>query len=121
MRVIVKHPGMEPEVIEVESIQAINKLVGNVDEDGNGWDHVGSDERQEIGSGIDGVDIYCRFNAAFNIELKENLWFNDNHLLCGTVVFAGYDNKNKKTNYGACSLTDEQIENCLTYIGRQKA
>ena len=118
MRVIVKHPGMEPEVIEVESIQAINKLVGNVDEDGNGWDHVGSDERQGIAPG---VDKYMKSDAVFNSELEGNLWSSSGaSLICGTIVFAGYDN-DQKTDYGACSLTDEQIKYCIEYIYNQMA
>ena len=118
MRVIVKYPGKEPEVMEAEGIRDINKLVGNVDEQGNGWDHTSSDIRSFI---ADGIDEYVKANAAYNPELEPNLWSSDDfNVWCGTVVYTGYDSE-KPTDCGACSLTDEQIEFCLSYIERQKA
>lgn len=118
MKVIVKHPGKEPEITEVDGIAAINKLVGNVDENGNGRDHAGSDVREAI---ADGIDEYVKENAAYNTELERNLWSSNNFsLFCGTVVFAGYNRENR-ADCGACSLTDEQIAFCLAYIERQKA
>ncbi len=116
MRVIVKQPGLEPKIMEVDDICAINKLVGNVDDAGNGWDRVGSDVRTGIAPGI---DEYVKDDAANNKTLEGNLWSsNDTILYRGTIVFAGYDRDNK-TDFGACSLTDEQIEFCLDYIKRQ--
>ena len=118
MKVIVKHPGMEPEVIDVGGIPDINKLTGNIDENGNGLDHINSDMR---GSVAPGVDEYLYAKAAYNSKLGENLWSSDDVLLyCGTIVFAGYD-KDKTTDWGACSLTEGQIEWCLSYIARQEA
>ena len=118
MRVIVKRPHMEPEITEVEGISAINQLVGNVDEAGNGWNHGGTDIRMAI---FKGIDQYVKDDAANNLSLEENLWDRRGMcVFCGTIVFAGYDNE-IRTNCGACSLTDEQIEKCLDYIEQQKA
>lgn len=113
MRVIIKKPGEKPKTIEVLNLSEINKLVGNVDEDGNGWNHGGSDIRMLIGPGI---DQYCKDDAISNVELGPNLWsYNDNAMYFGTVVFAGCDK-----NYDLCSLTDEQIQYCLRYISEKE-
>ena len=116
MRVVVKEPHKNGEVRELEDICAINQFVGNVDENGKGYDHGGTDIRNEIAKGI---DMYVKEDAAYHPDLEGNLWsFNDMYLLCGNIVFAGYDPNVKS---GACSLTDEQIETVMQFIERQKA
>ena len=117
MRILVKYPGKAPEVIEVEGMRDINKLTGNVDADGNGVYDTGTDYRTSIGPG---VDLYCKTNAAYNTDLEPNLWNANNFiLLCGTIVFAGYDDTCIE-NFGACSLTDEQIEYCRMFAAKQQ-
>ena len=112
MKVILKKPKMDPEVIDVENLCAINKLVGNLDESGNGLNFAGSDERMSIAQGI---DMYVKSDANFNTSLKANIWTKDGFtLICGPVVFAGY-------NKGVvCSLTEEQIKVCIAFIEEQK-
>ncbi len=118
MKVIVKHPRMDPEVTDVDGISAINKLIGNTDAKGNGLGYTGSDVREPIAPGI---DIWVNANGVYNNALKGNLWSSDDmRLFCGTVVFAGYDGNNK-VDAGACSLTEEQIRWCLAHIEKQKA
>ncbi len=118
MKVIVKAPGLNPEVCEVSGIVEINKLVGNVDKKGDGYNYVYSDMRTNIGKS---VDIYMNEYAAFNVELEGNIWSpSDSVLFCGTVVFAGYSQDNCKVDAGACSLTQEQIDFCLDYINKQE-
>ncbi len=118
MLVVVKEPGLEPEIREVNGISEINKIVGNIDEDGNGYNHGGSDIREPIGKG---VDIYMYGAAVYNLDFGEsNLWTQNNRgVICGTVVFAGFD-PDDSSNSGACSLTEEQIEHCRMYIDKQK-
>ena len=117
MKVIVKKPGLEPEICEVNGIVEINQLVGNVDENGIGYNCGGTDIRMHIGKQ---VDMYVKDDSANNFDYKPNLWSrNDSYVLHGTIVFAGYD-KNIRDEDGACSLTDEQIDYCLKYIVKQK-
>ena len=117
MKVIVKNPGLDPGLCEVSGITEINKLVGNVDENGNGVNDVNSDMRTDIGRN---VDMYMNEHAAFNTKLEGNLWSpNNSTLFCGTIVFAGYSQDNCKVDFGACSLTQDQIDFCLDYINRQ--
>ena len=111
MKVIVKRPGLDYEICELESISKINELVGNVDENGNAYNHGGSDIREAIAKNI---DMYMNESALFNNKLKPNLWNqSDSALICGTVVFAGHD---KDNHAKACSLTQEQIDYCKEYI-----
>lgn len=118
MRVIVKKPNQEAEICEVSGIAEINKLVGNLDENGNGSKYVGSDIRQFIGKN---VDIYVKDDALLHPELGANLRTPSNNAIhYGTIVFAGLDENNGKVEFGACSLTDEQIEYCFSYIAKQK-
>lgn len=118
MKVIIKKPGEKAEIYEVSGIQEINKLVGNIGDNGEGYNYVGSDIRQNIGRHI---DMYVKEDAIFNPELKENLWVTDYALVCGTIIFAGYDKNNLEKDYGACSLTAEQIEYCLNFIAKKEA
>ena len=113
MKVVVKKPGIEPEIIEVEDLRAINKLVGNLDESGEGLNHTGTEIREPI---VNGIDVYTKSDALFNIELGQNLWDSRNSaVICGTVVFAGCNENNQ-----VCSLTEEQIAYCLEYIKKQE-
>lgn len=117
MKIVVKKPGKDAEICEVSNIQAINEIVGNVDTDGKGYDYTGSDIRMTIAPG---VDMYLNEKAAFNYEQEENLWAPSNNVLYfGNLVFAGYD-PGDRDNYGASSLTDEQIETVLQFIEKQK-
>ena len=112
MKVILKKPKMDPEVIDVENICAINKLVGNLDDLGNGLKTVGSDTRMLIAPGI---DMYTKDDANFNQSLEANIWTEDGFgLICGSIVFAGY-------NKGVvCSLTEKQIKKCISFIEKYK-
>ena len=117
MKVIIKEPGKNPVITEVEDMVTINKIVGNVDGNGNGVDTTGSDSRGSIGKGI---DQYNKDDALNNLRLDGNLWNQyDTGVLCGNIVFAGYD-PNSKANFGAVSLTDEQIKYCLEYIEERR-
>ena len=37
IKIIVKEPGVMPEIVEIEGMSEINKIIGNVDEQGNGY------------------------------------------------------------------------------------
>ena len=105
MKVVIKKPGESMAVIEVSGLQEINKLVGNVDENGEGYSFTGSDFRQGV---FPGIDIHINGSSLFNPGLEENFWdIYGNKLYCGNVVFAGYHPD--PAEYGVCSLTDEQI------------
>ena len=39
IKIIVKNPGVMPEIVEIEGMSEINKIIGNVDEQGNGWNY----------------------------------------------------------------------------------
>ena len=107
MKVVVKNPNEAMKVIEVADLKEINKIIGNVDKNGEGLDETGSDYRQGV---FDGIDIHMNGRAVFNPELPENFWnAMGSRLYCGSVVFAGYD-QNAEDPFGVCSLTDEQIE-----------
>lgn len=117
MKIVVKKPGADAEIREEASIQAINKIVGNVDLNGNGYDYASSDIRMTIAPGI---DMYVNENAARNYDQGENLWAPSNNVMFfGNVAFAGYD-PDARDNNGASSLTDEQIQTVLQFIQRQK-
>lgn len=106
MKVVVKRPNEEPQVIEVSGLEEINKIVGNVDRNGNGINKAGSDTR---GGVLPGIDMYVNDHALFNPFLPENFWDKSGkHLYCGNVVFAGYNRT--VGGFGVCSLTDEQAE-----------
>ena len=110
IKIIVKKPGAMPEIVEVEGMCEINKIIGNVDEQGNGWNHAGTDARMQIGPGI---DEYCKADAVNNFDFKKNLWNHfDNAVLFGNIIFAGWDS----TKLDVCSLTDAQIKYCFEYI-----
>ena len=112
MKVILKKPKMDPEVIDVENLCAFNKLVGNVDESGNGLNFVVSDERMSIAPGI---AMYIKSDADFISSLEANIWTkNGSTLICGPVVFVGYNNGT------VCSLTEEQIKECISFIEEQR-
>lgn len=116
MKVIVKRPGKDGEIAEVEGLPEINKICGNVDDKGNGINRAGSDIRMRIYSG---VDMYVKEDAINNFDLEENLWApGDMAVLFGNAVFAGYDEK--VGGYGVCSLTDEQIQVVFDFIARQR-
>jgi hypothetical protein len=116
MIVIVKEPGKHFEKRDVEGIEEINRLVGNVDENGKGVNYGSSDTRDFIAPGI---DMYCNANALYNNDLEPNLWNkSDTGVLCGTVVFAGYDQEDTM-NAGAVSLKEEQIEIISSFINKQ--
>ena len=113
MKVVIKKPNEALKVIDVEDLKEINKLLGNIDEDGNGISTTGSDYRQGI---FEGIDMYVNKNAIFNADLQDNFWdVSGRNLYCGNVVFAGYNSENTK-NCGACSLTDEQIDYLIKNI-----
>ncbi len=113
MKIIVKKPGKPYELCEVSGISEINKLVGNVDSDGNGYNHGGSDIREPIGKD---VDMYVKEDAGWNADFRPNLWHPNGFVkYCGTVAFAGYDS-DSYDECGACSLTDEQIGYCAQFI-----
>ena len=58
---------------------------------------------------------YCKDDAINNFPLGPNLWSSNNMALYfGTIVFAGFDK-----NFDLCSLTDEQIQYCIDYCGKQ--
>lgn len=106
MKVVVKNPNEAMKVIEVADLKEINKIIGNVDKNGEGLDETGSDYRQGV---FDGIDIHMNGRAVFNPELPENFWnAMGSRLYCGSVVFAGYDPNGE--GFGVCSLTDEQIK-----------
>lgn len=116
MKVIVKRPGEDGEIVEVEGLSEINKICGNVDDEGNGINRTSSDIRMQI---YRGVDMYVKEDAINNFELKRNLWApGDMAVLFGNVIFAGYDEKAE--GCGVCSLTDEQIQKVFDFIARQK-
>ena len=69
MKVIVKNPNEAMKVIEVADLKEINKIIGNVDKNGEGLDETGSDYRQGV---FDGIDIHMNGRAVFNPELPEN-------------------------------------------------
>jgi len=107
MKVLIKKPDEALSVIEVSGLAEINKLLGNVDAEGNGLSGTGSDYRQGV---FNGVDMHMNGRAIFNSNLPQNFWdANGNYLYCGNVIFAGYDSSSGAP-YGVCSLTDEQIE-----------
>jgi hypothetical protein len=61
-------------------------------------------------------------DAVFNAQLEDNLWNTSNNaIICGTIVFAGFNEKNTKIEAGGCSLTEEQISYCLDFIDKQEA
>ena len=114
IKVIVKKPGAMPEIVELEGMSEINKIIGNVDEQGNGWNDASSDTRMEVGPCI---DEYCKADAVNNFALEQNLWNHfDSAVLFGNIIFAGYDS----TNYDLCSLTDAQIKYCFEYIASKE-
>lgn len=107
MKVVVKNPNEAMKVVEVADLKEINKIVGNVDANGEGLNTTGSDYRQGV---FDGIDIHMNGAAILNSELPENFWdVGGFRLYCGSVVFAGYD-KNNGDRFGVCSLTEEQIK-----------
>ena len=114
MRVLVKKPGQEPEIMELGSLVDINKIVGNLDENGNGLREPSSDIRMTIGPKI---DEYCKADALINFDMEPNIWNHNNMgVLHGTVIFTGID---VDDHFNPCSLTDDQIAFCLDYINRQ--
>ena len=116
MKVVIKRPNEGMQVIEVSGLSEINKLVGNVDENGEGESSTGSDYRQGV---FKGIDIHMNGNAIFSTKLPSNFWdTNGNYMYCGNVIFAGY-NPESKLPYGVCSLTDEQIEYLKANISQQ--
>ncbi len=107
MKVVVKNPNEALKVVEVADLKEINKIVGNVDVNGDGLNETGSDFRQCV---FDGIDMHMNAKAQFNLRLPENFWdISGFKQYCGSVVFAGYD-MNSSEPFGVCSLTDEQIE-----------
>lgn len=107
MKVVIKNPGEAMKVAEVADLKEINKIVGNVDANGEGYNKTGSDCRQGV---FNGIDIHMNTSALFNPKLSENFWdVGGFRLYCGSVVFAGY-NEDSHGSFGVCSLTDEQIE-----------
>ena len=113
MKVIIKRPNESMQIIEVKNLKEINKLLGNIDENGEADSSTGSDYRQGI---FKGIDMYVNGNALFNANLPKNFWdINGDRLYCGNVVFAGYDS-NARKEYGVCSLTDEQIDYLMKNI-----
>lgn len=114
IKTIVKKPGATPEIVELEGISEINKIVGNVDEQGNGWNHAGIDTRMTIGPGI---DQYCKADAINNFDFEQNLWnYFDSAVLFGNIIFAGWDHSKSEI----CSLTEDQIQYCLDYIASKE-
>lgn len=110
IKIIVKKPGVMPEIVEIEGMSEINKIIGNVDEQGNGWDYASSDTRMQIGPNI---DEYCKADAINNFNFEENLWNHfDSAVLFGNIIFAGWDS----SKADVCSLTDDQIKYCFNYI-----
>ena len=107
MKVVVKNPNELMRVIEVSGLKEINKIVGNVDENGEGLNETGSDFRQGI---FYGIDMHMNGAARINTDLPKNFYdMSGLRLYFGSVVFAGYD-QNAEDPFGVCSLTDEQIE-----------
>lgn len=107
MKVVVKNPNEAMQVVEIADLKEINKIVGNVDANGEGLNEIWSDFRQRV---FDSIDIYMNGSALFNPNLPKNFWdVGGFKLYCGAVVFAGYD-ENSQNLFGVCSLTDEQIE-----------
>lgn len=116
MKVIIKRPGEDGKIAEVEGLPEINKICGNMDSNGNGLAMASSDTRMEID---DGVDMYIKTDAINNFDLDENLWApNNNAVFFGNIVFAGYDSQLE--GYGVCSLTDEQVQKVMDFIAKQK-
>ena len=110
IKVIVKKTGVMPEIVELEGMSEINKIIGNVDEQGNGWNYATSDTRMQIGLDI---DEYCKADAINNFDFEQNLWdYFDNAVLFGNIIFAGWDSSKSEV----CSLTDDQIQYCFAYI-----
>lgn len=116
MKVVIKKPGKDGEIAEVEGLSAINKICGNVDENGNGKNRTSSDMRCQI---YKGVDMYVKEDAINSVDLGGNLWApGDMYVLFGNIVFAGYDEHAE--GCGVCSLTDEQVQKVFDFIARQK-
>jgi len=115
MKVLIKKPGCCLETIEVSDLKEINKLLDNLDENGEGKSSTGSDLRQGV---FEGIDMHMNGNALFNLKLPENFRdANGNLLYCGNVIFTGYDTSSGMP-YGVCSLRDDQIEYIKANIGR---
>ena len=114
IKTIVKKPGIGPEIVELEGMSEINTILGNVDEQGNGWDYASSKTRMQIGPGI---DEYCKADAINNFNFEENLWNDfDSAVLFGNIIFAGWDSSKRDI----CSLTDDQVKYCFDYIDSKK-
>ena len=114
IKAIIKKPGVKPEIVELEGMCEINKILGNVDEQGNGWNYASSDTRMEIGLGI---DEYCKEDAINNFNFEQNLWNHfDSAVLFGNIIFAGWDS----SKFEVCSLTNEQIKYCFDYISSKE-
>ena len=107
MKVVIKKPGENLKIIEVKDLREINKLTGNIDENGEGYDYTGSDLRKSV---FDGIDMYVNENAPFAFELGQNFWdVSGFNVYYGNVIFAGFD-RNSGGDYGVCSLSNEQID-----------
>ena len=118
MRIMVANPKTNPEICEVSSMDEINLIVKNFDADKVLSSRPDQDTCRSISNGI---HLYCNKLASFNLNMEDNLWApGDSDLLCGTVVFAGYD-PNAIDTFGVCSLSDLQMQKVLEYITLQRA
>ena len=107
IKVVIKRPNEQMQIIEVKDLKEINELLCNFNEKGEADSSTGSDYRQGI---FKGIDMHMNGNSLFNANLSKNFWdVNGNRLYCGNVIFTGYDS-NERKEYGVCSLTDEQID-----------
>lgn len=107
LKVVIKRPDEQMQIIEVKDLREINKLLGNLDEKGEGENTTGSDYRTGV---FQGIDMHVNANSLFNTDLPKNFWdIKGKNLYCGNVIFTGYDS-NKRKEYGVCSLTDNQID-----------
>lgn len=115
MKVVIKRPNEQLQIIEVNDLKEINKLLGNFTENGEVDSSTGSDYRQGV---FKGIDMHVNGNSLFNADLPKNFWdVKGNRLYCGNVIFTGYD-LNTAKECGVCSLTDEQIDYLMKNISR---
>ena len=111
MKVIVKRPDEMLHFEEVSGLEEINQIVGNIDENGNGLNHMGSDICDEI---FPGIEMYMKADALVNADLPKNFWNKKgNKLYFGTIVIVGYICAN---GYHVCSLTDGQIATLKNHL-----
>lgn len=85
MRVVIKNPNEAMKITDVENLKEINKLVGNVDENGEGLAVTNGNICQEVFDGI-GIEMYVNENSNMSLSLKRNFWDVKGNVLYGGTV-----------------------------------